>query len=74
MRALVRAYVRALTCARDAAHMSVMAYACVGAHVCALAGVCVCSCVHGCVSACMLASAYIYVCMIIVLYYYCGAR
>ena len=34
------------------------------------------ACVRGCVSACVRAClrARIYVCMIIVLYYYCGAR
>ena len=42
-----------------------MAYACAGAHACALAGVCVWSCVRVCVGACVRAclSARIYVCM-----------
>ena len=76
-RVCARAYVFArvrvsnLACVREAAHMSVY-----GLCMCGRACVCACGCVRvfmrACMRACLRAS--IYVCMIIVLYYYCGAR
>ena len=75
MRALVGTYVRALTCS----HMSVYglcmcgrACECASGRVRVYMRACVRVCVSACVRACL--RARIYVCMIIVLYYYLGAR
>ena len=71
MRALVGTYVRALTCS----HKSVYVL-CKCGRACVCASGCVRVSMRACVSACVRAClrARIYVCMIIVLYYYCGAR
>ena len=71
-----RLRVRADACVREAAHMSVY-----GLCMCGRACVCACGCVRvfmrACVRVCVHACVRVYtvyVCMIIVLYYYCGAR
>ena len=76
-RMCARLRVRVGACVREAAHMSVYGL-CMCGRACVCACGCVrvfmraCVCVGACVRACLRTRIYVY--MIIVLYYYCGAR